>query len=187
MNILQELSPQLLNNSETSMSTEDSRCPVLHVGQQSTLAVPLHQFLTDGYLVTTFYTLTKVRASCWQKKTVTVERGWFIKIYRWVQLAGAATESSDRRSQPFDCPWLQPARPVAAEGKWQCHHLQGTTATTLWVSPVGAEHATTCQQQSGLCSLFYSLFKESWCQEMTSYFRYFGNLSSPFLFAGWHV
>lgn len=65
VNILQELSPQLLNNSETSMTTEDSRCPVLHVGQKSTFAVPLHQFLTDGYLVTPFYTLTKVKSICW--------------------------------------------------------------------------------------------------------------------------
>lgn len=49
VNILQELSPQLLNNSKTSLTTDDSRCPVLQVGQHSTLAVPLQQFLADGY------------------------------------------------------------------------------------------------------------------------------------------
>lgn len=58
VNILHELSPQLLTNSKTSLTTDDSRCPVLHVGRQSTFAVPLHQFLADGYLVITFYIFT---------------------------------------------------------------------------------------------------------------------------------
>lgn len=61
VNILQEFSPQLLNNSKTSLTTDDSRCPVLQVGQHSTLAVPLQQFLADGYLVITFYTVTNIR------------------------------------------------------------------------------------------------------------------------------
>lgn len=60
VNILQELSPQLLNNSMTSLTMDDSRCPVLQLGQRSTLAVPLQQFLTDGYLVMTFQTVTNV-------------------------------------------------------------------------------------------------------------------------------
>lgn len=54
VNILQELSPQLLNSSKTSLATDDSGCPVLQVGQHSTLAVPLQQFLANGYLVMTF-------------------------------------------------------------------------------------------------------------------------------------
>lgn len=49
VNILQELSLQLLNSSNTSMTLDDSQCLVLQVGQYSTLAVPLRQFLTDGY------------------------------------------------------------------------------------------------------------------------------------------
>lgn len=61
VNILQELSPQLLNNSMTSLTMDDSRCPVLQLGQRSTLAVPLQQFLPDGYLVMTFHTVTNGR------------------------------------------------------------------------------------------------------------------------------
>ncbi|GLD56696.1 collagen alpha-1(I) chain isoform X1 [Lates japonicus] len=49
VNVLQELSQQVSNSSNTSMSVEDSRCPVLQVGQYSTLALPLRQLFTDGF------------------------------------------------------------------------------------------------------------------------------------------
>lgn len=49
VNILEEISFQLSNNSNASMTMDDSRCPVLQVGQYSTLALPLQQLLTDGY------------------------------------------------------------------------------------------------------------------------------------------
>lgn len=61
VNILQELSPQLLDNSKASLTMDDSRCPVLQVGQHSTLAVPLQQLLADGYLVMAFCTVTNGR------------------------------------------------------------------------------------------------------------------------------
>ncbi|XP_029301004.1 collagen alpha-1(XI) chain-like [Cottoperca gobio] len=49
LNILQELSLQVSNSSNTSMTVDDSRCPVLQVGQYSTLTVPLQHLLTDGF------------------------------------------------------------------------------------------------------------------------------------------
>ncbi|KAJ4925953.1 hypothetical protein JOQ06_008138 [Pogonophryne albipinna] len=49
VSILQELSPQVLNSSNTSMTVDDSRCPVLQVGQYSTLSVPLQDLLIDGF------------------------------------------------------------------------------------------------------------------------------------------
>lgn len=49
VNILQELSLQFLNSSNTSMTLDDSKCQVLQMGQYSTLAVPLQQIFTDGY------------------------------------------------------------------------------------------------------------------------------------------
>lgn len=49
VNILQELSLQVSDASNASMRVEDSRCPVLQVGQYSTLALPLRQLFPDGY------------------------------------------------------------------------------------------------------------------------------------------
>ncbi|KAI4817194.1 hypothetical protein KUCAC02_009470 [Chaenocephalus aceratus] len=49
VSILQELSPQVLNSSNTSMTVDDGRCPVLQVGQYSTLSVPLQDLLIDGF------------------------------------------------------------------------------------------------------------------------------------------
>ncbi|KAL6097196.1 uncharacterized protein ACO6RY_06342 [Pungitius sinensis] len=49
LNLLQELSLQLSNSSNASLSLDDSRCPVLQVGQYSTLALPLRHLLTDGF------------------------------------------------------------------------------------------------------------------------------------------
>ncbi|KAK5878590.1 hypothetical protein CesoFtcFv8_023987 [Champsocephalus esox] len=49
VSILLELSPQVLNSSNTSMTVDDSRCPVLQVGQYSTLSVPLQDLLIDGF------------------------------------------------------------------------------------------------------------------------------------------
>ncbi|XP_068588520.1 uncharacterized protein [Cebidichthys violaceus] len=49
VNILQELSLQLSNSSNASMTVDDSRCPVLQVGQYSTLVLPLQHLLTDGF------------------------------------------------------------------------------------------------------------------------------------------
>ncbi|AWP14955.1 putative collagen alpha-1(V) chain-like [Scophthalmus maximus] len=51
VNILQELSLQVSDASNASMRVEDSRCPVLQVGQYSTLALPLRQLFPDGLLV----------------------------------------------------------------------------------------------------------------------------------------
>ncbi|TKS84164.1 Collagen alpha-1(V) chain [Collichthys lucidus] len=49
VDILQELSLQLSNSSNASMTLDDSRCPVLQVGQYSTMALPLQPLLTDGF------------------------------------------------------------------------------------------------------------------------------------------
>ncbi|TMS08329.1 Collagen alpha-4(VI) chain, partial [Larimichthys crocea] len=49
VDILQELSLQLSNSSNASMTLDDSRCPVLQVGQYSTLALPLQPLLIDGF------------------------------------------------------------------------------------------------------------------------------------------
>lgn len=48
VNILQELSLQVSNSSNASVTVEDNNCPVLQVGQYSTLALPLQQLFTDG-------------------------------------------------------------------------------------------------------------------------------------------
>ncbi|XP_030004254.1 collagen alpha-1(V) chain-like [Sphaeramia orbicularis] len=48
LNILQEISSQVSNSSNSSLTVEDGRCPVLQVGLYSTLALPLRQILTDG-------------------------------------------------------------------------------------------------------------------------------------------
>lgn len=65
VNVLQELSQQVSNSSNSSMSMEDSRCPVLQVGQYSTLALPLRQLFTDGYgffSTLYYYCITKMEA-----------------------------------------------------------------------------------------------------------------------------
>ncbi|XP_028999844.1 uncharacterized protein LOC114860098 [Betta splendens] len=49
VNILQEISLQVVNSSNASMIVED-KCPVLQVGQYSTLALSLRQLFTDGFL-----------------------------------------------------------------------------------------------------------------------------------------
>ncbi|XP_045923675.1 collagen alpha-1(XI) chain-like [Micropterus dolomieu] len=49
VNILQELSLQVSNSSNASMTVDDNRCQVLQVGQYSTLAVPVRYLLTDGF------------------------------------------------------------------------------------------------------------------------------------------
>lgn len=55
VDILQELSLQLSNSSNASMTLDDSRCPVLQVGQYSTLALPLQPLLIDGYGFISFF------------------------------------------------------------------------------------------------------------------------------------
>ncbi|KAG7499803.1 hypothetical protein JOB18_050051 [Solea senegalensis] len=49
VNVLQELSLQVSISSNVSMTAEDGQCPVLQVGQYSTLALPLHQLFTDRF------------------------------------------------------------------------------------------------------------------------------------------
>lgn len=58
-----------------------------------------------------------------------------VKIRRWVQFAGAAAESSERRPQCLH--HAQHWQPSYAAAKDQCSlsHLQSNTPTTLWVSP----------------------------------------------------
>jgi hypothetical protein len=48
VNLLEELSLQVSNSSNASMSLDALRCPVLQVGQYSTLSLPLAQLFTDG-------------------------------------------------------------------------------------------------------------------------------------------
>nr|XP_046172619.1 collagen alpha-1(XI) chain-like [Oncorhynchus gorbuscha] len=49
VNLLEELSLQVSNSSNASMSLDALRCPVLQVGQYSTLALPLAELFTDGF------------------------------------------------------------------------------------------------------------------------------------------
>ncbi|KAM4634126.1 collagen alpha-2(XI) chain-like [Polymixia lowei] len=49
VNILEELSLQVSNSSNASMTVEGNRCPVLQVGQYSTLAMPLQQLFSDRF------------------------------------------------------------------------------------------------------------------------------------------
>uniref|UniRef100_A0A673XVB8 Laminin G domain-containing protein n=1 Tax=Salmo trutta TaxID=8032 RepID=A0A673XVB8_SALTR len=49
VNLLEELSLQVSNSSNASMSLDAQRCPVLQVGQYSTLALPLAELFTDGF------------------------------------------------------------------------------------------------------------------------------------------
>ncbi|KAK0146971.1 Collagen alpha-3(V) chain [Merluccius polli] len=50
VNVLDELSLQVSNSSNASLTLEGpARCPVLQVGQYSTLALPLEQLFTDGF------------------------------------------------------------------------------------------------------------------------------------------
>ncbi|XP_041667075.1 collagen alpha-1(XI) chain-like [Cheilinus undulatus] len=49
LNVLLELSPLVSNSSNTSMTLDDSRCPVLHVGQYSTMTLPLRLLLTEAF------------------------------------------------------------------------------------------------------------------------------------------
>ncbi|KAM7369300.1 hypothetical protein PAMP_013579 [Pampus punctatissimus] len=49
VSILQELSLQMSNSSNASMIMEGSRCPVLQVGQYSTLSLPLQQLFADRF------------------------------------------------------------------------------------------------------------------------------------------
>nr|XP_029501712.1 collagen alpha-1(XI) chain-like [Oncorhynchus nerka] len=49
VNLLEELSLQVSNSSNASMSLDALRCPVLQVGQYSTLSLPLAQLFTDGF------------------------------------------------------------------------------------------------------------------------------------------
>ncbi|KAJ7988515.1 hypothetical protein DPEC_G00324380, partial [Dallia pectoralis] len=47
VNLIEELLLQVSNSSNASMSLDAHRCPVLQVGQYSTLALPLAQLFTD--------------------------------------------------------------------------------------------------------------------------------------------
>ncbi|XP_071011181.1 collagen alpha-2(I) chain-like [Oncorhynchus clarkii lewisi] len=49
VNLLEELSLQVSNSSNASMSLDALRCPVLQVGQYSTLSLPLAQLFTNGF------------------------------------------------------------------------------------------------------------------------------------------
>ncbi|KAK2818894.1 hypothetical protein Q5P01_024455 [Channa striata] len=49
VNILQELSLQVSNSSSSFITVEESKCPILQVGQYSTLTVPLRQVFTNGF------------------------------------------------------------------------------------------------------------------------------------------
>lgn len=62
VNILQGLSPRLLNDSKASLTSDDSGCPVLQVGLLSTLTLPLQDFLTDGYAAIAFYAIAGAKA-----------------------------------------------------------------------------------------------------------------------------
>ncbi|KAM4532152.1 uncharacterized protein V3H82_026012 [Fundulus diaphanus] len=49
VDILQELSLQLFERSNSSMTVEGGRCPVIRVGQYSTLTLPLQQIFSDRF------------------------------------------------------------------------------------------------------------------------------------------
>ncbi|XP_059214589.1 collagen alpha-3(V) chain-like [Centropristis striata] len=49
LNVLQQLSLQLSDSSNASVTVDDSSCLVLQVGQYSTLALPLQHLLTDRF------------------------------------------------------------------------------------------------------------------------------------------
>ncbi|RVE65499.1 hypothetical protein OJAV_G00117130 [Oryzias javanicus] len=49
VDILQELSHLVSASSNASWTVEDGRCPVLHVGQYSTLALPMQQLFLDSF------------------------------------------------------------------------------------------------------------------------------------------
>lgn len=47
VNVLQELSLQVSDSKNASLSVEDRKCPVVQVGQYSTLSLPLRQLFSD--------------------------------------------------------------------------------------------------------------------------------------------
>ncbi|XP_030197639.1 collagen alpha-2(XI) chain isoform X2 [Gadus morhua] len=70
VNILDELSLQVSNSSNASLSLDgEARCPVLLVGQYSTLALPLDEIFTDGF-PDEFSLLVQLRSSLTEESSL---------------------------------------------------------------------------------------------------------------------
>nr|XP_043868866.1 collagen alpha-1(XI) chain-like [Solea senegalensis] len=115
VNVLQELSLQVSISSNVSMTAEDGQCPVLQVGQYSTLALPLHQLFTDRFPAE-FSLLVQLQSPQREERSVftALSRRGHVVLQLRISASAVVVAGTQRRHYEFPVSSL-------SDGKW--HHV----------------------------------------------------------------
>ncbi|CAB1448052.1 unnamed protein product [Pleuronectes platessa] len=115
VNILQELSLHVSNSSNASMAVEDGGCPVLQVGQYSTLALPLPQLFPDRF-ADEFSLLVQMRSPQTEERSVLTMLSPDSHVMLQLRISASAVifTGTEQRHYEFPVGGL-------SDGKW--HHV----------------------------------------------------------------
>lgn len=88
LNILQELSPQVSDRSNSSLTVEGASCPIIRVGQYATLTLPMQQIFRDRFVSPDLNIHAKPCKCVWISLIfvnfyyISVTWQWIIRIFR---------------------------------------------------------------------------------------------------------